>query len=154
MTRGGLGGTVKLAAGSVLNNSLTGVLSATAACPIYGTLEGAGALDGRFRFVEGSLWKVKGSATEITESVKMDVVANDDLFDQLGGIDVEFSAKPTVKYYSLGTARGLTAEKAQAIPVVAHDAEGNAAGAFTADVRDGELVLVQTMPTGTVLILR
>ena len=149
----GLYGTTTLAAGSTLANDTT--VNADESCRIWGTLEGAGALTGPFRFEgDSSAWHVRGDRRRITEKVDFAGVTNADAFIGLKKVAVDFAEDPRLAAYDLAAAGDLTAEQAAAITVEAKGASGALLPGWKAEVRTGRLVLVNPKPEGFAIFIR
>lgn len=160
----GLGGTTTVGAGARLSNGSpwTGTNLIGRFCPIYGTLEGGGTLEGAFRFTgEDNVWRVGANHRAITAGVTFEN-PDDMTLAGLKTIELAFSARPAVSKYVVGDALGLTAETASALKVVAPIPDelrkkGDPADGFefAATVMEGKLVLINTRPLfGTTLFLR
>lgn len=150
----GLGGVVKLGAGASLANDST----SPDPCPIYGTLAGAGALDGAFAFTgEANAWRVVGggAAARLTEVVDTASVVNGDFLAGLKTIEAQFpDAKPISTSYRMGSAFSLTAADAAAIEVRATGPNGEELEGWSAAVVGGKLVLRNPHPAGLTFIIR
>ena len=152
--RAGLGGTTTLGEGSTLANR-DGV-SLNGGCPIYGTLAGAGSLDGFFRFAgEDSTLSVTGAGGRLTAAPNLDYVVNDDCVKGLAKVTASFpEVKPNAPRYALCPAGALTAAEARAIEVKVTLPNGETADDWYATVANGRLSLVNPHPGGFTLILR
>ena len=148
----GLGGTVKLGAGSTLSNVVHSVIASASSCPISGTLEGTGKLVGAFHFTSDATLKLTGNAAELTEVPDFSELSNATAFKGLRHIRVDFSARPTASRYTVGPAGDLTAAEAEAIEVAATDQ--TRARAFHATVVNGDLTLVNDSHHGMMILFR
>ncbi len=153
--RTGLGGVTTLGEGSTLSNR-DGVSPNGGGCPIYGTLAGAGSLDGFFRFVgEDSTLSVTGAGGRLTAAPNLDDVVNSDCVKGLAKVTADFpDVKPNALRYALGPAGTLTAQEAKAIDVTVTLPGGATADDWYATVVNGRLSIVNPHPGGFTLILR
>lgn len=161
----GLGGESTIAANAELRNGLpwTGNNLLGRYCPIYGSIGGAGALTGAFRFTgDDNCWRVKADHRSVTEKLVFEN-ADENTLAGLKKIHVEFSERPTTEYFELSNPLGLTAETVAGIKVEAPipdalrtDFDGDSTDfEFTAVLRNGKLCLKNGHPkNGTVLFLR
>ena len=147
----GLGGVTTLAAGAELTNDAEDI------CPIWGTLAGKGALEGKFAFTKGSAWQVRlGAAKARTEVADVSGVTNNDFLKALGRVEVVLTARPLVSFYPLCDAGSLTAAEAAGIRVVTSAEAENveARQDWTATVRGGLFGLVNPNPEAIVIMIR
>ena len=150
--RAGLGGRIRLAEGATLSNK------AQAACPIYGTLTGSGALAGQYAFTPQGSWRVKANAGRLCEVADVQNVTSQSFVKNLRKVEVVCTATPANPVYLLCSAGSLTDVEAAEIEVEATVAEGaedvKVASGWRATVRDGKLLLVNPCPAGTAIFLR
>ncbi|MBP5321829.1 MAG: hypothetical protein J6334_12670, partial [Kiritimatiellae bacterium] len=140
----GLGGVTTLGAGATLTNGSPFSQFRDVICPIYGTLAGGGALEGKFRFSGAdSTWRVDGNGGRLTAVANIDAVANSDFLMGLAKIQAVFTgASPASPRYVLGPARDLTAADASAIAVIATGPDGEDLPEWSATVEGGMLTLI------------
>ena len=133
-----------------------GVVSNTAAemVTVSTALTGTGAVDGKFAFSgTNTCWRLKADANGFTERVDLAgaVAANPNALAQLARIEVTFSTLPEVaQRWPLCPAGNLTMVQAEAIEVVARDANDEEVPGVKATVIDGVVtlcVLDDSMPT-------
>lgn len=148
----GLGGTVKLGAGSTLSNVVHPVIAGTSSCPITGTLEGRGKLVGAFHFTSGATLKLTGDAERLTEVPDVTGLTDAAALKGLRHIDVSFSARPKASSYTICPAGDLTAAEAEEIAVSA--ADPSRTREFHATVVNGNLTLVNDSNRGLLLLFR
>jgi hypothetical protein len=147
----GLGGVTTLGAGSTLANDTT-----RGSCPIYGTLEGSGALSGAFAFKGAkSTLKLKGRLGRLTEKPDFTGVTDNGYLKGLTRIDAVFvEEKAVAACYVVGPAGSLTPEEAAAILVTVKNPDDEVVTDWTATVANGNLVLNNPRPNGTLIIFR
>lgn len=151
----GIGGTLTLQSGSILENGA----GEPSICPIWGTIEGSGQLRGRFAF-QNAVWRITGNARELDGVVSFaassaGILTNPETLAKLGGIELRFSERPARVKYEICDALGLTVETAAELPVTAsYEGQGESVCEFKAAVENGKLVLLNLNPAGTLLFLR
>ncbi len=150
----GLGGVTTLGEGSTLSNR--NGISASGACPIYGTLAGSGALDGFFRFTgEASAISVTGNGGRLSSKPNLDDVVNGDCLKGLAKVEMNFpEAKPNAARYDVCAAGDLTAEEAALIAVSVKLPNGDVADDWKATVVNGRLSVKNPHPGGCVIYFR
>lgn len=147
----GLGGVSLLAKGSTLFNISAGV------CPIWGTLGGAGALDGNFAFETGATWRVGIDGSKLTDVVNVTNVGGSNFVKNLRHIEVELASRAETERYRLCAAGSLTAAEAAEIEVTAYAKPGvtdAVTEGWRAVVSGNVLMLVNPKPAGLILFIK
>ncbi len=145
---GGLLGEVELGDGAVLRNEVL-----RGACPIRGTLSGAGTLQGPFCFAgEHNCWRIAGTSADLApvrfENPNVSTLAG------LKAVELDFTTVPLRPKYVLAEALGLTSETVGDIALAAMvNGKPLARHALSLAIEDGKLV-VNNGNCGTILFLR
>ena len=141
----GLGGEISLAKGSVLKNEPR----QGGWCPVYGTLKGAGTLDGPFRFTGGNnAWEVSGTGRK-DNLEGMVAFSNPDpmAFKDLKRVKITLEKRPTRYFYPFGEALGMTSELAGGVALTVLDADGeNVTQGFSLGISGGKFGLFCNHP--------
>jgi len=144
----GLDGVTEVKKGATLQNNADG------ACPIWGTLKGAGKLVGPFEFVgPGTCYEVSGSGVrrEVENSINFQLSNENGLAD-LRMLKAVFSRKPPCPYYDVGAACGVNLNQ---LLVEVWDTAGNDYSEdFTAEIVDGRILLKNAHPSGFAIFFR
>jgi len=147
----GLGGVTTLGADATLRNG-----SDRGSCPIYGTLAGSGALNGRFAFAgTNSAVRVRGKSGRLVECPDLTAVTDTNYLKGLVRIEANFpDTKPTGSKYPVGPAGALTSAEAAAIKVTVKNMQGETETDWKAVVVDGKLAIANPHPGGIVFFFR
>ena len=141
----GLGGEISLAKGSVLKNEPR----QGGWCPVYGTLKGAGTLDGPFRFTGGNnAWEVSGTGRK-DNLEGMVAFSNPDpmAFKDLKRVKITLEKRPARYFYPFGEALGMTSELAGGVALTVLDADGeNVTQGFSLGISGGKFGLFCNRP--------
>ena len=135
---GKLNGNIVVESGATIRNS-----DASNAIKINGILSGSGTMDGKFQFDNGALCVT--TARKTVTSVPTFTNADNATFSGLAEITVTATEMPTTQYYTLADALGFVSAG------VTCDLEG---AEFTAQAKDGKLVLFNRHAPGLIIIIR
>ena len=135
---GKLNGNVVVESGATIQNG-----DANTAIKIVGTLSGSGTMDGKFQFDGGALGVT--TAAKTVTSVPVFTNADDATFAGLSTIAVTATEKPTTQYYTLADALGFVSA---GVTCTLDGAE------FTAQAKDGKLVLLNCHAPGLIIVFR
>ena len=145
-------GEVALASNARLANNV-----ATGAAEVYGTVKATGTgatMSGPFKFRGAKLAyaNVASNARDLTQLLAFEN-ASDDMFAELGGISVDFSAEPTVGTITVAPVYGLDlTDLAENVPVAVTVNGQPYNKKFRATIKDGSIAIV--FRSASVLFLR
>ncbi len=141
---------LELGAGATLTSS------GTFPMPIFGTLKGTGALAGDFVFAgEHNAWEVACAGNARDLACASFANATPATFQGLKNVKATFDAKPSRRdYFLTGVVSGLAAADVAGATVTVTDGTNDYSANFTLAVEDGRLALVNSCPTGTMILLK